>query len=44
MPVRVEVPTRVRVDPAALTDRRADLEEALGAAAERALATSPRRC
>jgi hypothetical protein len=38
--VRVEVPTRVRVDPAALTDRRADLEEALGAAAERALATS----
>ncbi len=40
MPVRVDVPTRVRVDPGALTDRRADLEDALGAAAGRALANS----
>lgn len=40
MPVRVDVPTRVRVDPGALTERRADLEDALGKAAGRALANS----
>ena len=40
MPVHVAVPARLRIDPAALRDRRDELEEALAAAAGRALTRS----
>jgi len=40
MPVRVTIPIRLRVDPAALTERQADVEEALAAAVGRALVNS----
>jgi hypothetical protein len=40
MPVRVTIPIRLRVDPEALTERQADLEEALAAAVGRALVNS----
>lgn len=40
MPVRVYIPTRICVDVDALFDRQADIEEALAAAAGRALANS----
>ena len=40
MPVSVHVPTRVRVDAAALRERRDDLADALGSASRRALAGS----
>jgi hypothetical protein len=40
LPVSVTVPTRVRVDSEALAARRDDLADALGAAAQRALAAS----
>ena len=40
MPVRVTIPIRLRVDPGALTERQADVEEALAAAVGRALVNS----
>jgi hypothetical protein len=40
MPVRVNIPIRLRVDPSALIERQADVEEALAAAVGRALANS----
>lgn len=40
MPVRVDIPIRIRVDPLALTERQNDLEEALAAAVGRALKNS----
>ncbi|MDZ8258032.1 hypothetical protein [Nostoc sp. ChiQUE01b] len=40
MPVRVEIPIRIRVDPLALLERQDDLEEALAAAVGRALKNS----
>lgn len=40
MPVRVDIPTRIRVDVPALTERRGDIEEAAAAAAGRALRAS----
>ncbi len=42
MPVRVDIPIRIRVDPAALTERREALEEALVAATGQALENSRR--
>jgi hypothetical protein len=40
MPVRVEIPIRIRVDPLALLERQDDLEDALAAAVGRALMNS----
>jgi hypothetical protein len=40
MPVRVDIPIKLRVDPGALMERRADVEEALAAAVGRALGNS----
>jgi hypothetical protein len=40
MPVRVNIPIRLRVDPRALIERQADIEEALAAAVGRALGNS----
>ncbi len=40
MPVRVEIPIRIRVDPLALLERQDDLEDALAAAVGRALKNS----
>ncbi len=37
MPVKVFIPTRIRVDPDALTRRQPEIEEALAAALARAL-------
>ncbi|ESA32887.1 hypothetical protein N836_24170 [Leptolyngbya sp. Heron Island J] len=40
MPVRVDIPIRIHVDPGALTERRSDVEDALTAAVGRALKNS----
>lgn len=40
MPVRVDIPTRLKLDAPALTERLGDIEEALGAATGRALQAS----
>lgn len=40
MPIRVDIPIRIRVDPGALTERRNELEETLVAATRRALENS----
>jgi hypothetical protein len=40
MPVRVDIPIRLRVDPGALMERQADVEKALAAAVGRALGNS----